>query len=155
MRVRRAEPAEARKQARWIVAIEPWRSLGYSEKGLGRWLGRCARDGRVWVGLGREVEAIVVVQPDVLLGDFIALLAVRPEAAGGGRGRALVQSVEARTFRRRRWLYVSSDATNTAAARFYRQVGFVRVARLAGLVRPGRVEILWRKSRDQRLAATR
>jgi ribosomal protein S18 acetylase RimI-like enzyme len=156
MRVRRAEPAEARKQAGWIAAIEPWRSLGYSEKGLARWLGRSARDGRVMVGVeARAIQAVVVLQPDVLLGDFIALLAVRPEAAGGGRGRALVEKVEARTFRRRRWLYVSSDATNTAAARFYRRVGFVRVARLPGLVRAGRVEILWRKGRDQRLAATR
>jgi ribosomal protein S18 acetylase RimI-like enzyme len=151
MRVRRAEPAEARKQARWIVAIEPWRSLGYQEKGLGRWLARLAREGGVFL----IEDGVIVVQPDVLLGDFIALLAVRPEAAGGGRGRALVEHVERRTFRRRRWLYVSSDAGNAGAARFYRKLGFSRVARLPGLVRPGRVEILWRKERAQRLAATR
>jgi GNAT superfamily N-acetyltransferase len=151
MRVRRAEPAEARRQARWIVAIEPWRSLGYGEKPLAKWLGRSARAGGVFV----VEDAIIVVQPDVLLGDFIALLAVRPEAAGGGRGRALVEHVAARTFRRRRWLYVSSDSGNTDAARFYRKLGFSRVARLPDLVRPGRVEILWRRARDQRLAATR
>ena len=143
MRVKKAEPAAARRQAAWIVALEPWRSMGYQEAALGRWLARAARrDGVLMAGGG---QALVVVQPDVLLGDFIALLAVRPEAAGQGLGRGLVERVAARTFRRRRWLYVSSDASNEAAAAFYRKVGFTEVARLPDMVRPGRTEILWRR----------
>lgn len=146
MRIRKAEPALARRQAAWIAGIDPWRSMGYQAAPLGRWLARLARVGQVQV-IGASVDGIVVVQPDVLLGSFIALLAVRPEAAGAGVGRALVEQVAGQVFRERRWLYTSSDAGNRAAARFYRKLGFSRVARLPDMVRAGRTEVLWRLAR--------
>ncbi len=148
MRIRRPEAALAARQARWIVAIEPWLSLGYQPAGLGRYLRRMARARQVLVAQERSnVLGILVFQPDFLLGRFIVLLAVRPEAAGQGIGRALVATVEKETFKTRRWLYVSSDSRNTSAARFYRKLGFSRVARLPGLIRDDRNEILWRKQR--------
>ena len=148
MRVQRADPARARRQADWIVSLEPWRSLGYRPAPLGRWLSRCARKGGVLVASeGPVLLGIAVVQPDVLLGDFIALVAVRPESAGRGVGRALVEKIATRTFVRRRWLYVSSDAANRPAAAFYRKLGFQRVARLPDLVSAGHTEILWRRAR--------
>ena len=119
MNIRRIEAAVARRQAEWIVAMEPWLSMGYR----------------------------AVFQPDFLLGTFIALLAVRPQAAGQGVGRALVERIERDTFVRRRWFYVSSDNKNLPAARFYKKLGFERVARLPDLVCEDRVEILWRKGR--------
>jgi ribosomal protein S18 acetylase RimI-like enzyme len=149
MKIRRAKPNEARGQANWIVAMEPWRSLGYETAPLGRYLRRMARDAQALVAEEkRQILGIVVFQPDFLLGRFIALLAVRPEAAGRGVGRALVERIEKATFAKRRWLYVSSDSENPSAARFYRKLGFGRVARLPGLVRDGRTEILWRKQRE-------
>jgi ribosomal protein S18 acetylase RimI-like enzyme len=78
----------------------------------------------------------------------VALLAVRPEAAGRGIGRALMARMERRAFPKRRWLWVSSDTRNRLAARFYAKLGFARVARLPDLVRNGRTEILWRKGRS-------
>jgi ribosomal protein S18 acetylase RimI-like enzyme len=148
MRLRLADAATARRQAVWIAAIEPWRGLGYGAAGLGRWLARGGRAGRVIVAEeGGLVVGIVVVSPEVLLGDFVALVAVRPEAAGRGIGRRLVDRVARRTFAQRRWLYTSSDAGNVAAGRFWRALGFVRVGRLPDLVRPGRTEILWRLGR--------
>ncbi len=72
-----------------------------------------------------------------LLGGFIALLAVQPEASGQGIGQLLVAHVEARVFARRRWLFVSCDADNRAALRFYRRQGFARVGRLPDLVQRG------------------
>jgi ribosomal protein S18 acetylase RimI-like enzyme len=59
-----------------------------------------------------------------------------------------VERVEKATFSKRRWLYVSSDSANLLAARFYKKLGFARVARLPELIRAGRTEILWRKQRE-------
>jgi ribosomal protein S18 acetylase RimI-like enzyme len=149
MRIRSTGPFEAKAQASWIVAMEPWLSLGYRSPALGRYLGRMARAGHVLVAVhGKQVIGVSVCQPDFLLGRFIALLAVRPEASGQGIGRALVARLARSTFRKRRWLYVSSDSANRPAARFYRKLGFSRLARIPDLIRPGRTEILWRKGRD-------
>jgi ribosomal protein S18 acetylase RimI-like enzyme len=148
-RISRPIPALARAQASWVAAIEPWVGLGYRPDALGRYLARKARVRGVWVvrttAKGPPL-GIVVVDDDVLLGSFIALLAVRPEASGQGLGRALVEDVAARTFATRRWLYVSCDGNNAAALRFYRDLGFLRVGRLPDLVRRGRTEILLRKA---------
>ncbi len=129
--------------------MEPWSSMGYQAAPLGRWLGRRARAGWAWVAVERDtVLAVLVVQPDFLLGNFIALLAVSPAHAGRGVGRALVEKAKRLSFAKHRWLYVSCDRLNQAAARFYEKVGFVKVAGLADLVCQGRTEILWRMSRD-------
>jgi GNAT superfamily N-acetyltransferase len=151
VRLARPTPALARAQASWIAGIDPWRGLGYRAQALGRYLARKARERAVWIARTTPRGAplaIAVVDDGVLLGSFVALLAVRPEAGGQGLGRALMDHVAARTFATRRWLYVSSDGNNRAALRFYRRLGFSRVGRLPDLVRPGRVEILLRKASD-------
>jgi ribosomal protein S18 acetylase RimI-like enzyme len=148
LRLTRPVPAVASAQGSWIAGLEPWRGLGYRADALGRYLARKARTGSVWVArLAAKGPplGIVVVDDGVLLGGFIALLAVRPESSGQGLGRALVEQVAARTFVTRRWLYVSCDGNNAAALRFYRKLGFSRVGRLPDLVREGRTEILLRK----------
>ena len=149
----RATPAIARAQARWIAAIEPWRGLGYRAAPLGRYLARLAGHappGGVWIArrrAGRGAPAGIVAATDgFLLGGFIGLLAVRPEAVGQGVGGALVGAVQAALLGSRRWLFVSCDADNRAALRFYRRMGFARVGRLPDLVTQGRIELLLRKS---------
>jgi len=148
MRIHRPEPASAGRQAEWIAAMEPWLSLGYQPAGLARYLRRMARAKQVLIAVEKgHVLGVIVYQPDVLLGHFIALLAVRPTAAGRGIGRTLVARIEQKTFKTRRWLYVSSDSVNQAAAGFYKNLGFARAARLPGLIADDRTEILWRKPR--------
>jgi ribosomal protein S18 acetylase RimI-like enzyme len=150
-RVERCASHVARAQANWIVAEEPWSSLGYERDRLGSWLACCARSGNALVAReDRRVLGIVVTRPDVLLGVFIALLAVRPEARGRGLGRLLVEHV-ADGLGQTRWLYSSSDSRNRRAARFYRALGFERVGRLPDLIQRGRAEILWRRPRDKRV----
>ncbi len=128
------------------MAEEPWSSLGYEQGRLGPWLARCARSGGVRVTReGRRVSGIVVTRREFLLGVFIALLAVRPEARGRGLGRLLLEDA-ARNAGPARWLYASSDSQNRGAARFYRARGFERVGRLPDLIRRGRTEILWRRA---------
>ena len=87
------------------------------------------------------------MQDGFLLGAFISLLAVRPESAGQGVGRGLIEHVAARVFARRPWLFVSCDSENKRALAFYRKLGFERVGRLPDLIKPKRVELLLRKGR--------
>lgn len=130
--------------------MEPWRGLGFREDGLARFLRRAARGRQVSLATRRgSALGLLVLQPDVLLGNFVAVLAVRPGVGGQGIGRRLMASAEDKTFGIRRWLYVSADATNRLALRFYRKLGFTRVARLPALVREGRTEILLRKGRPE------
>jgi ribosomal protein S18 acetylase RimI-like enzyme len=153
MEIVRATPALARAQAEWIVTIEPWRGLGYSAAPLGKYLGRMAREREVWLARdpGRRGGplGLVVAQDGFLLGWFVSLLAVRPEAAGQGVGRALVEHVAARVFAERPWLFVSCDSANRAALGFYKKLGFAQVGRLPDLIKPGRVELLLRKGRPR------
>lgn len=129
---------------------QPWRGLGYDAAGLASFLGRSAGEGQVRVaraGARGAVLGVLVLQPAVLLGSFVSLLAVHPEVARRGVGRALMEHAQAETFARRRWLFVSADADNRAALAFYRRLGFARVGRLPDLVRDGRTEILLRQGR--------
>ena len=147
MRIRNADARAARRQADWIVQLEPWRSLGYEKRRLAAWLARQAREGHVrMASQGNVTLGVAVALPDFLLGAFIALLAVRSDAAGHGVGRGLVEDAARRAARRRLWLYTSCDAGNRDAARFYRRLGFKRVGRLPDLIRPGRTEILLRRA---------
>jgi ribosomal protein S18 acetylase RimI-like enzyme len=151
MEIVRATPAIARAQSTWIVEIEPWASLGYQAAPLGRYLGRMAKEREVWVaretGRGKAPLGLVVVQDGFLLGCFVSLLAVRPDSAGQGVGRALMEHVAARTFQNRAWLFVSCDAANPRALSFYKKLGFQRVGKLPDLIKPKRVELLLRRGR--------
>jgi ribosomal protein S18 acetylase RimI-like enzyme len=151
MEIVRATPALARAQSVWIVGIEPWKSLGYQAAPLGRYLGRMAKEREVWIargpGRGEGPLGLVVVQDGFLLGGFVSLLAVRPEDAGKGVGRALMEHVAQEVFARRPWLYVSCDSDNKRALAFYRKLGFQRVGRLPDLIKPKRDEILLRRGR--------
>ena len=133
--------------------MEPWRGLGYAAAPLGRWLAREARAQEVWVARApgaAVVDGVLVLETPFLLGGFIALLAVRPAAAGQGIGRALVGRAWQQIFSvaGKRWLYVSADGGNRAALAFYRKLGFIRVGRLPDLIRPGSTEVLLRAGRD-------
>ena len=156
MRLSRPPAALARAQAGWIAAMDPWRTLGYRPEALGRYLARKAAARCVWIAQSERAapQAVVVADDGFLLGGFIALLAVRPEASGQGLGRALVEHVAAEVFSKRRWLFVSCDGNNRAALRFYRRLGFVRVGRLPDLVRAGNVEILLRKPASPAVRST-
>lgn len=148
--IRRATATVARAQGGWLAGLQPWRGLGYDAAGLASFLSRSAGEGQVRVaraGVRGDVLGVLVLQPAVLLGNFVSLLAVRAEAAGQGIGRALMEQAQTETFARRRWLYVSADAGNRAALAFYRRLGFTRVGRLPDLVRAGRTEILLRQGR--------
>ena len=147
-RIDLATPALAARQAEWISTIEPWLGLGYATARLGGFLRAAARGKNAFVARtesGGAIVGIVVLQQGVLLGNFVSLLAVRPDSSRQGIGRALMAHAESQTFPARRWLFVSADSTNRAALRFYGKLAFARVGRLPDLISPGRTEILLRK----------
>jgi ribosomal-protein-alanine N-acetyltransferase len=155
--VRRASGAGAGRHAAWIAVLPPWSTLGYSVAGIARFLRRSARAGGLLVASAAAkgpVLGVLALQEGVLLGNFVALLVVRPEAAGQGIGRALMARAEALTAVKRRWLFVSADAENRDALAFYRKLGFRRVGKLPDLIRPGRLELLLRKAATAPPAAT-
>ena len=105
-----------------------------------------ARAGEVWVAAraaGRarsgRVLAVVVVTDGFLLGGFIALLAVRPEASRAGAGQPPWSPIVADARLRQAALAVRllRRRNNRAALRFYRRLGFARVGRLPDLVSAG------------------
>ena len=152
----RASPAVARGRPPGSPASSPGEGSATGRRRSGGISPGWRAAGDVWVAraAGRDPLGVVVATDGFLLGGFIALLAVQPEASGKGVGQLLVAHVEARVFARRRWLFVSCDADNRAALRFYRRQGFARVGRLPDLVRRGAIELLLRKPRrrDARLA---
>ena len=135
--------AVAREQAAWIAGIEPWRGLGYraaAARPLPRQAGaRRRRLGRPGRRAAHAGWACVVVATDgFLLGGFIALLAVQPEASGQGIGQRAGRARRGPRLRRGGAGFSSScDADNRAALRFYRRQGFARVGRLPDLVARG------------------
>ena len=107
-----------------------------------------ARAGEVWVAAGRRRRARWASSSRRTVFCWAGSSRCWPSSptrAGRGSGSALVAHVAGRVFARRRWLFVSCDADNRAALRFYRRQGFARVGRLPDLVRAGRIELLLRK----------
>lgn len=147
--------ADASSIAAMLAAQEPWRSLGYREGGLARYL---LRDDpglhRFAVHTGeppaRQTPAgVVCIRHPWLRGPYIELIGFAPGARGQGAGGAILAWIEAQTpDAANLWAFVSEG--NAAARRFYAATGFAEVAPVADLVAPGRCEILLRK----RLAGT-
>ena len=84
----------------------------------------------------------------VLLGGFIALLAVRPDAAGQGVGTRAGRAGAARGCAAQAAVAVRLGRRGTTARRCVSTAGwvFTRVGRLPDLIRAGRVEILLRQA---------
>ena len=149
----RASPGRAR-QAAWIAGIEPWRGLGYRAAPLGRYLARLARTGDVWVARARRPGAHGAAarrSPSSSRRMGFCWAGSSPCSRSSRRERAGPRAAAGRARRgarlrpRRRWLFVSCDADNRAALRFYRRLGFARVGRLPDLVRAAAIELLLRK----------
>ena len=102
------------------------------------WVARARGRGARRAGAAARV---VVATDGFLLGGFIALLAVNPDASGQGLGARWSTTSRRAYAAKRRWLFVLRRG-QPGALRFYRRLGFSRVGRLPDLVSRGRVEFL-------------
>lgn len=135
--------AEVPALAAALAAMEPWSSLGYGPDGLARYLGRDDPAARRMVAerQGRPAGLLVLRSP-WLRGPYVELLAVLPEAQGGGLGRLLLDWAAGQGGDN---LWACVSAFNAAARAFYARAGFVEVAPLPDLVAAGQDEILLRR----------
>lgn len=126
-----------------LAGMDPWRTLGFTAVGLAAYLGReDAALSRVVLERGGRPAAVMALRRPWLRGPYIELLAVLPEAQGGGCGQRLVEWAAAQGGGN---LWACVSAFNTPARAFYARAGFVEVAPLPDLVAEGADEILLRR----------
>lgn len=129
-----------------LAAMDPWRTLGYSARGLSRYLLRHDPAlNRFRVVLSEESAGVVAIRYPWLLGPYIELLALYGPYQSSGIGKEILQWVESRVRSTSGNLWALVSSFNTPGQEFYRKAGFVAVAPLEDLVCPGHAEILLRK----------
>lgn len=141
--IRPLDAAEISAFAAALAAMAPWSTLGFAAEGLARYLGRDDPAARRMVA-EREGRAagLLVLRAPWLRGPYVEVLAVLPEAQGGGVGRALLDWAAGQGGDN---LWACVSAFNTPARAFYARAGFVEVAPLPDLVAAGEDEILLRR----------
>lgn len=126
-----------------LVHLEPWRTLGSQAAGLRRYLSRPDPAlHRFVIAVEQETAGVLAVRHPWLLGPFLEMLALLPAFQGQGRGRRLVSWLAAQTWPHHRHLWTTVSTFNRPARLFYQRLGFVPVATLPDLVKPGFDEIL-------------
>lgn len=83
------------------------------------------------------------------LGGYLRLLAVSPDAHGGGIGATLLDGYEAGVFASSAHAFLLVSDFNEAAQRFYERHGYRRVGALPGLVLPDVSELIYWKPRPR------
>lgn len=148
-RIRAYRTADRAALPRLVRESEPWITLGYGDRDWEPLFDALAR------GQGREgyvaeldgrVSGLAILRRRFLVGDYLELLAVAPEARGHGVGRALLEHVERQVFAQAPNLFVCVSDFNEAARRFYARHGYQEVGPLRELLIAGHAEILLRKT---------
>ena len=125
-----------------MIAIDPWKTLGYAATSLARGM---VRDDASLARYVIDPGGYLAIRYPWLRGSYLETIAIDPAHQGRGIGAAVLDWWEARsrTVAPNLWLLVSEF--NAPARRFYARHGFVEVAPLENLVKPGVAEVLLRK----------
>lgn len=142
--------SELDRLAAALVRLEPWRTLGSQAAGLRRYLSRPDPGlHRFLISVSQTAAGVLTVRHPWLLGPFLEMLALLPAFQGQGRGRRLVLWLADQTWPHCRQLWTTASSFNLRARDFYRRLGFVELAVLPDVIRPGFAEILLRLTRPQ------
>lgn len=129
-----------------LVVEDPWRTLGYQEETVSRYLVRPDPAlHRFRLMRAGALVGVVGVRYPWLRGPYIELVGVTPEGRGFGLGGAVVTWIEDEVKGEAANLWACVSETNAEARRFYARRGFVEVAPIDDLVARGHAEILLRK----------
>ena len=145
-------PADVERCVALMRASDPWKRLGIGEEACRRTITHPGREAyAAWRG-GTLVGFIVLAFHGPFSG-YVQLLGVAEAARGQGVGRALMELAERIAFARGPNLFLCVSDFNTGARRFYAQLGFEEVGRLANFLVEGEDEWLLRKTRGPLLGA--
>lgn len=140
------DTGEARHCVEFIVASEPWITLGLTfEEAM---LRLTDPDREVHVAtVGAQVVGVVVLFLAGTFKGYIQILAVHPDWRSRGIGGRIIQFAEQRIFRISPNVFLCVSSFNLGAQKFYERLGYQRVGELADFVIRGHSEFLMRKTR--------
>ena len=140
------DEAEARFCAAFVVASDPWLTLGLTfEQALQR-LSDSTREIHVAV-VKNQIAGVVILFLHGTFKGYIQLLAVHPDWRCRGIGTRMIEWTEERIFSESPNVFLCVSSFNTRAQRFYKRLGYLRVGELPDFVVTGFSEFLMRKTR--------
>lgn len=134
---------------RLLADSDPWRRLGYGDADWDRlFQGIFSSQGRQGYVVQADggVAGVALLRERFLLGAYLELLAIAPEARGQGLGSALLAQVETLVFTQGKNLFVCVSDFNDGARRFYARHGYREIGPIPDLLIPGSAELLLRKT---------
>ena len=141
-----AGKAEARFCASFMVASEPWVTLGITfEQTLHR-LTDSTREVHV-ATMNDEIVGVLILHLSGPLNGYLQTIAVHPDWRCRGIGTRMIEWAEARIFRQSRNVFLCVSSFNEHAQNLYERLGYQRVGELPDFVAKGFSEILMRKTR--------
>jgi [ribosomal protein S18]-alanine N-acetyltransferase len=138
--------AEARYCAGFIIASEPWVTLGLTSEQAMQRLTDPTREIHV-AAVGEEIVGVLILFLDGALKGYIQTIGVHPDCRSRGIGRRMMEFAEQRIFHLSPNVFLCVSSFNTKAQKFYEQLGYQRVGELADFVVKGSSEFWMRKTR--------
>ena len=130
-----------------LAESDPWKTLGYTPEDWKRIFCPVPKDREAYVlQFGGRVAGIAIVKPQFLLGDYLELLGIAPQARGTGLGTTLLNYIESAVFGRTKNLFACVSDFNSAAREFYKRRGFQEIGPMPNFLIPGSAEMLLRKT---------
>ena len=140
------DAAEARYCAGFMVASDPWVTLGVTFEQAMQRLTDSTREIHV-ATVGKEITGVLILFLDGALKGYIQTIAVHPDWRSRGIGTQMMEFAEQRIFRLSPNVFLCVSSFNPKAQEFYGQLGYQRVGELTDFVAKGYSEFLMRKTR--------
>jgi [ribosomal protein S18]-alanine N-acetyltransferase len=140
------DAAEARYCAGFLVASEPWVTLGLTFEQAMQRLTDPTREIHV-ATVGEEIAGVLILFLDGALKGYIQTIAAHPDWRARGVGTRMMKFAEQRIFQLSPNVFLCVSSFNARAQKFYEQLGYQRVGELPDFVVKGCSEFLMRKTR--------
>ena len=153
LRLELLNPADAPEIAKALSLIDPWRRLGIPAErllaGLALSVPKTPSRHAFVLKSRAQPAGVAVLDDHWLRGPYVRFFAILPGHERQGLGSALLTWIIREASREADNLWLCASAFNSPALRLYERHGFLKVAVLDDLLRPGDDEILMRCRLDQ------